>query len=412
MGVNLLDFIPYLSQQIAGLEPVRPYPAHAFDEPIFPHNYYCAVLDKEHTVEYGTALDETAQAAQTKAIAEALERWSSRTAQHRHRLIAYKFSSQTKKALDPVAFVKTPRFCTAQYAEQLREASIQWCEATHFLSGERLLIPAQAVFWDYPFYGKEPLIQVPTTNGTAFHMNFEAAFQGAVCEAIERDAQLLHWLSGKEGIHIDIGEDEKLLPLKQYIASFGLKLHLLNIMVDTAFPVVAAAVIDERPARNPAVSVGTACADSFATAIQKAIYGVMKSRNWIALEFQRKYEPIDDISRAMSFKQRAFYWANPQRIADLHFWTQSKQEQSLKDLAKYTVQDAKKLIQEKCGDLYWVDLTTPALERIGAQVIKVIQPHWLSPYFQEQFNCMNSERLRVFCDEHGCTPMLRAHPFL
>jgi ribosomal protein S12 methylthiotransferase accessory factor len=149
---------------------------------------------------------------------------------------------QGKKVLDlddlcsylPWQKKEFPRF---QYDEH---SSFRWVQTTELVSGRRVYVPAQLVFWGYTFGGEnpEPTLRQGTTSGSAGHFTFEESALSALYECVERDAFLLFWLNTTAPPVLDLATvtDPAILECIEFVQQNGLELHILDTTADIHIP--------------------------------------------------------------------------------------------------------------------------------------------------------------------------------
>jgi thiazole/oxazole-forming peptide maturase SagD family component len=139
----------------------------------------------------------------------------------------------------------------------------------HNLSGEKLFIPVDCVF--YPLneavLGRKPCLYA-SSNGAAAHFDRNKAVQNGLMELIERDAIMVHWFGGlmPKALPIKNASDMVLHRVRHW-QNKGWQVKFINYTLDSV-PVVGVFIWSE--ANFPHLATGGAAAFTFETAIEKA----------------------------------------------------------------------------------------------------------------------------------------------
>ena len=254
-----------------------------------------AIRPAGHVLQVSNGKGETFARAAAGALLEAAELWAS----ERPRVAAFGSAaelSRTARVVPPAALEPG-----AAGSEEIR---IAWAAARDLASGERLLVPAHAVYC--PPAGSAwlgPALVRWTSNGTGAHPEHSAALLHALLEAIERDRvarALPEGFTEREVARrlLDPGSLAAAAPRTagwaERIAGKGLRVHLLDLSFpararagrgarrrragpDLGLPCAAALLVDPEDGPVP-VAAGYACRLTRDAALLAALLEAAQSR--------------------------------------------------------------------------------------------------------------------------------------
>ncbi len=196
----------------------------------------------------------TREQAEASAVMESLERYSAEPREDDEVVFG-----TYEQACDVMATIPPADMILPIWAlDHLQGAEIAWTEGWDILRGERVWVPACAVF--YPYIPDTDLqLFKYHTNGLASGNNMEEAVLHATFELVERDA----WsIAEYRNLPVpDVIADPDSLPGK-LIAKFaehGVEVHLKDLTCDTGIPTIGAAA-DDVATKDPemlTIGVGT-----------------------------------------------------------------------------------------------------------------------------------------------------------
>lgn len=132
---------------------------------------------------------------------------------------------------------------------------LYWTEATHAISGDTVLVPAQEIWYRTDLLRGEHRFVRTTTNGCAIGGSRDEAALFALLEAIERDAYLTMWYTRRpcRSIDLDALEDERCRMLHQRwrLCLPQYTIHVFDITTDAAVPTVAAIAVRPEGGSGP-----------------------------------------------------------------------------------------------------------------------------------------------------------------
>ena len=196
----------------------------------------------------------TREQAEASAVMESIERYSAEPREDDEVVFG-----TYEQACDVMATIPPADMILPIWAlDHLQGAEIAWTEGWDILRGERVWVPACAVF--YPYIPDTDLqLFKYHTNGLASGNNMEEAVLHAIFELVERDA----WsIAEYRNLPVpDVIADPDSLPGK-LIAKFaehGVEVHLKDLTCDTGIPTIGAAA-DDVATKDPemlTIGVGT-----------------------------------------------------------------------------------------------------------------------------------------------------------
>ncbi|MEK7084664.1 MAG: YcaO-like family protein [Patescibacteria group bacterium] len=358
----------------------------------------------------GSGVGATSDEALTRAIAEALERYSLSVWQPQDITLASFEELRFFGAVDPkmFAFFSEKQLMQDRFVKNRisRHDRIGWVRARSLARKKNCFVPAQLVYLSYNTeFEEEVSFLHTTTNGAAAAATLEEAACRAICEAIERDAFLIFWLNKISPPHID--QSSVRIPAARKIIDdivrYGLELRLLDMTTDMGIPTIAAVVVDYRGEIAVSVSVATdfspeQCLLKVLGEATKLMHSPVDKKILQAAE--NKYPQIE------SMEERRALWSSPHMTPHLGFLFESKKRKTLDSMrdtipvsvlaptfAHGRLKFLRDTLNRKKYDCYLVDVTsTPAREE-GLYVVRAIVPQLMPIYFVEGKKYLGVERL-------------------
>jgi len=195
---------------------------------------------KEGAVSVHTGKGLTGEQSHVSVLMEAIERYSAEIKDDNRA----KFMFESYNIVGEGAKVNPSSLILSTLSNVGPETKIEWCEGYDLLSGEGVLVPANAVFHPYMSNRGGRLFR-SDSNGIASGNNLEEAVFHGITEVIERDALSSVELRKDAGARIEIGEEDGLIyELKERFESVGAVPRFWYIPSDTGFTTVALALDD------------------------------------------------------------------------------------------------------------------------------------------------------------------------
>ena len=307
----------------------------------------------------------TREQAEASAVMESIERYSAEPREDDEVVFG-----TYEQACDVMATIPPADMILPIWAlDNLQGAELAWTEGWDILRGERVWVPACAVF--YPYIPDTDLqLFKYHTNGLASGNNMEEAVLHATFELVERDA----WsIAEYRNLSVpDVIADPDSLPGKLIarFAEHGVEVHLKDLTCDTGIPTIGAAA-DDVATRDPemlTIGVGTHLDPEIAAI--RAITEVAQSR-----------ATHRDGKKINAQLQRATVQMGYERVKELNrlWFGEGRGSVSLSDIPDGSTDDVLDDIEVVLGRLVdagfdrvvAVDLTRPELE---VPVVRMVIP--------------------------------------
>ena len=307
----------------------------------------------------------TREQAEASAVMESIERYSAEPRDDDEVVFG-----TYEQACDVMATIPPADMILPIWAlDNLQGAEIAWTEGWDILRGERVWVPACAVF--YPYIPDTDLqLFKYHTNGLASGNNMEEAVLHATFELVERDA----WsIAEYRNLPVpDVIADPDSLPGKLIarFAEHGVEVHLKDLTCDTGIPTIGAAA-DDVATKDPemlTIGVGTHLDPEIAAV--RAITEVAQSR-----------ATHRDGKKINAQLQRATVQMGYERVKELNrlWFGEGRGSVSLSDIPDGSTDDVLDDIEVVLGRLVdagfdrvvAVDLTRPELE---VPVVRMVIP--------------------------------------
>ncbi len=196
----------------------------------------------------------TYEQAKASAVMEAMERFSAEMRDYDELVFGtYGQAKDTGLAVDPADLI-----LPIDRLNYYQDAEIAWCEGWEMFRGEKIWVPACAVYHPYVPDGDLQLFRY-NTNGLASGNTMEEAILHATFEVIERDAWSL--AEDREFANADVVADPDSVPgrLLEAFSRQGVEIKLKDITTDVGVTTIGAAS-DDVATNDPemlAIGVGT-----------------------------------------------------------------------------------------------------------------------------------------------------------
>lgn len=402
------------------------YKNHRYnDEPLL-YQFTSIINDsknKEEIVGSGTSFNE--QKAKIKAVCESLERYC--LGEYNSNNFIY--SSSFKLPHPKIDLSSVISFSSLQ-RENLKFKDFLFNEKSKFWwvrgykidknGKENIYIPSQLIYVPYK-YQHEKIIRLPISTGSALECNLDLAIYRGICEVIERDSFMLFYLGKIPPIEIDLGASgKKLIAIREYFERYNLNLRVFDITTDLRVPVYMA-VLTDNTGHGPTISLGLKCSLLKLEAVMGAIEEAQQTRPWMREEFSKINESelnniVNNSNMISTPRERGIYWYKLDQDKELGYWLNSKNIS--KKLVANKINKEKLLIDtlsllDSKYKIYYVDITTPVVKKLGYSVVKVIIPQLHPLYLDESYPYLDTTRLKAFDNRFsGDIIDLFPHPFL
>lgn len=305
----------------------------------------------------------------------------------------------------------------------------RWVEGKSLMTGERALIPAQMVFWNYRFGENEPAIRQPITNGAGGMFTLEEAILAGLYELVQRDAFFVHWFNriAPKRIKLDSIEDESLKAILADMRRYNITPYILDVTSDIGVPAFICALEDSLPS-SPAISLGGGCGPVPERAILRAVTESMGVHHWIRsggvfskTVLPENYRPF---SVPLGQIERLSLWGNPKMRREFDFFLSGPEVevQEYEPYKKFNDPNDEIVFLKneflKRGreyEIFYYEAKHPALEFLGYRSVRVSVPALMPLYMNETFAPIGAKRIKEACWALGRVPAENVnklpHPF-
>jgi len=283
--------------------------------------------------------------------------------------------------------------------EKLKKTKINWVKGKSLISDENVLIPAQLIYVPYVYQYSEPTLRFLISTGAAAGSSLEGALYRGICEVIERDAFMIHYLNKLSSPRIDLSSigsgviNNILRSLKRY----KLEINVFDLTTDLQVPVFAAITID-RTGFGSSISVGLKAGFDIEEDIIGAIEESLMVRSWVRDKFIYMDPNYKRTGKIVSVEDRAHFWFPVTAMKHIDFWLKSKNFKKIDISHKKNsdINDLKKIIKflmKKNIEAFYVNIADKKVTKYGFSVIKAVIPKLQPLYLDERDSYLKSERL-------------------
>jgi ribosomal protein S12 methylthiotransferase accessory factor len=322
-----------------------------------------------------------------KALGEALERYAAGV----YRTDSFRASENVENAVEPSAFVR-PEWGAP-------DGPVEWIEGTDLRTDGDVLLPAELAVYP-PF---ERSIRPAITTGLGLGSGTVGALLSGLYEVVERDATVLSWYSTFEPLELTV-DDDRFDALAARARSESLSVTPLLLTQDVDVPVVAVAV--HRTGAWPRFALGTAADLDPNAAARSALAEAVQ--NWIELRGMGE-DGAADASGAIGE-----YAAFPDSARSFIDAAGTVPAGEVGPDAIPSGEDELDAVVDRCADadldVYAASLTTPDIDEIGFEAVRVLSPGAQPLFFGESYF---GERAESVPESLGFEPRLDRdhHPF-
>lgn len=352
----------------------------------------------------GFALEE--EQAARKALAELLERYSM-SVYERGNLVRGSWKDLKKQgAINPQAFsgFSERQMSLPENAVNLVGDSsiLAWARAISLRSHEKVLVPAQLLYFNLARDLCEPFLRRATSNGAAAGSSWEMAAYNAVCEAIERDAFLIHWLNLISPPRIELDSmrergNEQLEKLLDFYQKYRIKVTVFDITTDLGVPAVLTAVRQSALGRQ-VVYVSSRADLNLEEALVASLTNGLRAGFFPPASEAELARLRSQASHVSCAEERRTYWSDPQREKDSDFLWQGPNKKLPPNL--YPALDFPEKLAALCDilkkadiEVWLADITASPAKELGLTVLMSLTTKLVPFHLDEWFKCLGPRRL-------------------
>jgi ribosomal protein S12 methylthiotransferase accessory factor len=364
------------------------------DDPDFFH-YYSKACDTSRFTAMGNFSENGGAStdrhvAIAKAMGEAVERYCSAIYDPAEFEFAA-FPDLAGRAVSPslLSMYRADQFSWPGFAWQpfALDTPVHWTRGVSLRTGERIWIPAAAVYIPFHYRGatKSAFVLQPISTGMACGTSFEDAALSGLCEVAERDAFTITWqarLSRPRLDHATLPESAQ-----DRIARFsavGIDVKLMDITTDLGVPSILSIAVTDA-ATSPAVAVAAATDPCPERALRKSLEELAHTRKY-AKQLMIYTPPVEvdaESGHAAVKDQRdhlRFYCPQSARQFAEFAWSSPEitPYAKLPDLSRgVAAAELQAIVQNMAAaglEPVAVELTTPDIAALGLRVVRVVVP--------------------------------------
>lgn len=336
-------------------------------------------------------------------LGEAIERYAGAAALHEAGdLIVASWQDLGETAVDPRRFAL---YAPEQYASGWPfsppriDVPMRWAVGYSLTRKCDVLVPAQFAYLPYHGLPGEPILAMHTSTGTACGETVQQAILSGLCEVIERDAFMMHWLCRLPAPKVDITNDPTLVAeFKKRYERPGIRYHLLDFTTDIGVPCYFCAVVEEGSA-DTTMAVGAAVRTNGSLAARKALMESVQTRVWLRqMARSEGLRRFGSFSEIRSFEDHVNLWGNHEMLSHADFLLESERTSPLRnectatDLSGHIDWVVDRLAQRGLEAII-VDTTPSDIRALGLTVVKAIVPGAIPLSADHRFEPLGGERL-------------------
>lgn len=349
----------------------------------------------------------TSNEAFSAALAETLERYSLCYWGHKEFLSGSYEDFENKGAIDPLEFKS---FSDAQLSDPElrkryhfnRQTKFDWLETKSLITGGKHLVPAQLIYIAYENKEKESTIRETTTNGAGAGESWERAAYSAICENVERDALMIHWLNKIAPAQIEKASitNQKINDILSRYKRCGIEVGIFDITTDIDLPTFAVVTLD-RSGKGPAVHISNSADLNPEQAILHALLENIKIgpglMDYTTKEnFKRVNESYPIFGNILD---RGVWWSQTKTIKDIEWIFRGPTKALLKNYKieslnyKDKLSRLRELFVKANQEVYLADATSPIAKKCGLYVAMSLIPGFYPLYLNEKHKYLGVKRL-------------------
>lgn len=293
--------------------------------------------------------------------------------------------------------------------KELDESRFGWAYATHLLTGNKTLFPAQVVHWNYAREKGEPGIKDITTNGAGGWFTRDGAILSGMCELIQRDAFMIHWFNFITPPQIDpeTVPESSFKNLYEETKRYQYEVQCLNLTIDTMVPTFGV-VLSDNSGVYPSRVLGLSTNLDPLKALYRALEEAWSLYYWMRTfgsptPMPSSFEPFAD--RTIDQRKRASLFGTKENEKYYKFLFTGKQE-SFSNVRWHKYPDNEKealltvvkhiaSLGEEDYETYVYTPDMPILNEIGYYAAQVIVPALVPIHINEPLPHLGAKRLRT-----------------
>jgi len=303
------------------------------------------------------------------------------------------------------------------------EKKYYWTECLNLKTGEKVLLPEQAIYYDNQLIRNEERYLYETSNGTALGGTLEEAIIYSLFELIERDSFLVHWYTKKAPKRIHIEEyDNDIKLLMETMKQKGYALYLFDITLETGIPTIWAMAVNCKEDPNLMIYNAAGCHIDAKKAAKSALVEVVSSvliyeKILHSKKQQLKYL-INNPMGVISMEDHVNYYSFQEHINNFgyilenieHLEVVTIDEMDARVDLEFSYDKILNHIHKSHPEIYIANLGNYVTDRLGLSVTKAIVPSMQPMTFGMKNERLNRKRIEKFLPKGGVINR-EPHPF-
>ncbi|PSP85001.1 bacteriocin biosynthesis protein SagD [Halobacteriales archaeon QS_1_68_17] len=272
-----------------------------------------------------------------------------------------------------------------QFAPFDRTTPVCWDRGLDLLTGERIAVPAELVWYRTGPLGGEPVHLPGSSSGAAAARSLVDALGRGLLELVERDAFMRTWCRQRTPAAVDRDDWPAVDRFVSTVTGPGPPtVKLLGLASPVEIPTVAAVGYDDRGS-FPAFVVGAGAALDPREAMRDAVLEVAQGWHYLStLRAERTVEDVDAGSVVANFEDNALHYAHPDQREDVAFLVDAPVEPfSFPDPPATSAPTERLAVVCRRLDAAGAtpvgfDVTTPDVADVGLAVARTVVPELLA----------------------------------
>jgi len=302
---------------------------------------------------------------------------------------------------------------------------ITWIKGVEITHSNDTWLPAQKVFYNYPFTSGEPPYYSGVSTGLACGYSYHHAALGALYEVIERDSFMLTWLlkmPGKAIIIDDINNDD-LRTLYNHICKYLIgedQLFIYDISKTKDVCTVLTYIRNDIPSAYGLI-VSAASHLNPEAALLKSLEELCQLQysayNYLLKNVEKKCHYIDK-SDVDTLHKHLYYYCTGVRSKNIDFISASGEHVCLSEMTDYSrdtnegnLEHLIHLFRNENQQIHIANVTRAELSKSGFSVLKAIIPGYVDLSTSYKYRNQKSSRLQKYKEELGAEINSDPHPF-
>lgn len=303
------------------------------------------------------------------------------------------------------------------FAPATPDMPMRWVRGQSLTRMRDVYVPAQYVFLPFDPLPNEPVLLYHASTGSASGPSFEVAALSGLCEVIERDAFMIHWLCRIPAPKVDLSSDPDLwAEFQSRYDRPGISYHMWDYTTDVGVPVYFVSVTENRPT-SVTLAVGAAARPMGRAAARKALMESVQTRVWLRqMSRSSGLKQITNWSAVRSFEDHVHLWGSPDMLQHADFLLNTPNRVALRlGMGPATTANQLQWVVDCLAavglEAIVVDVTPSDVRSLGMTVVRALIPGCIPLSSDHRFEPLGGERLYTVPPKLGHTSPRRLADF-